>query len=419
MRISTSEFFRLATAGIVEQQAALSRQQLKIASGREILTPSDDPVGAAQIISYDSAIDAIEQFNRNANRAEGRLGLTEESLAAAVDNLQRVRELTVAASNDTQTNESRSGIAKEIRQRLDDLVNLANTRDANGEFIFAGNLTSVRPFRVDTTAAAGVRYDGDDGQRLISIDTGRQVAINESGRRIFMASDEGNGTFVTARGGATSGAAYIGPGDVIDATLWVPDDYTLTFDASDPDAVTFSIADSNGDFLQGDGTFDTAQVDFAYDPGEAGQTITALPGIRFDISGDPDDGDTFTISPAGRQSVFETYNNLIATLEGDVLNASDGAEFREGVERVLQNLDQSLTTFIEARSDVGGRLRTVDDQEAVNTDRELQYEGARSRVEDLDYAEAISNLQFQITAFQAAQQSFIRIQGLSLFRLLG
>lgn len=417
MRISTSEFFRLATQSLVDQQAALGRQQLKIASGREILTPSDDPVGAAQLVAYDNALEAIGQFSRNANRAEGRLGLTEESLAAAVDNLQRVRELTVAASNDTQTNESRAGIAREIRQRLDDLIAIGNTRDANGEFVFAGNQTAVRPFRVDAGSAAGVAYDGDDGQRLVSIDTARQVAINESGRRIFMAAAEGNGRFVTARDPSNTGAAFIRPGDVVDASAYVADSYTLVFDAADPDAVSFSILDGSGAVI--DDLDGNPVSGIAYNPGENGQTITSVPGIRFDVSGTPADGDRFGISAAGRQSVFETYNGLVDTLETAVAGPVDTAEFRENIERTLQNLDQSLTQFIEARADVGGRLRVVEDQELLNTDRELQYEGARSRIEDLDYAEAISQLQFQITAFQAAQQSFVRIQGLSLFRLLG
>ena len=533
MRISTSEFYRIATASLVDQQAALSREQLKISSGREILTPSDDPVGSAQLLAYDNALEAVRQFDRNAGQAETRLGVTESALALASDNLQRVRELTIAASNDSQTNETRGAIAAEIRQRLQDLLSTANSRDANGEYVFAGNQTTIRPFRQEGTAEQGVAYDGDDGQRLISVDAARQVAINESGRRIFMAAREGNGRFVTERnselsarplignGGSvsidavtlsdanayvaepyriefldtsappdgvanaydvqvqrdfdgngsfewvtlltdtapadgsadappaysdptsvseipgltlalsgvpnpgdrilveapTTGNVAISPGTVTDLNSFVDDTYTLVFDATDPDAVSFSILDSSGAVIN-DAQGNPAS-NIAYTPGEEGQTVTAIPGARFDLSGTPANGDRFTITPAGRQSVFETYSNLIATLETPVVSDVDSAEFRESIERILVDLDQAFSTVIEARADVGGRLRVLDAQETLNADRELQFDSARSRIEDLDYAEAISRLQFQITAFQAAQQSFVRIQGLSLFRLLG
>ena len=70
------------------------------------------------------------------------------------------------------------------------------------------------------------------------------------------------------------------------------------------------------------------------------------------------------------------------------------------------------------RSQVGSRLNAMDSQENLNDAYSLQLQTTLSRLEDLDYAEAITRLEQQLTGIQAAQQSFVRIQGLSLFNFL-
>ena len=73
---------------------------------------------------------------------------------------------------------------------------------------------------------------------------------------------------------------------------------------------------------------------------------------------------------------------------------------------------------LEVRSDVGARLSRIETQEVVNQEFELALREILSDVEDLDVAEAISRLNLQLVALQAAQQTFVNTQGLNLFDYL-
>ena len=398
MRVSTSEFFRQSTQTIVEQQSALSRQQRQIASGQQILQPSDDPVGSARVLELTSAQQTNSQHTRNAGRAESRLALAETSLGSVTENLQRVRELTVQAANDSQTNGTRADIAQEIEQRLQELVSLANTTDANGEFIFAGTKSGTQAF---VQSGSNIAYQGDDGQRFVSIGSARQIAINDPGSRVFNA-PAGNGTFTVAAAAANTGTGVIGTGTLLDGNAFVADDYTLEFTAPDQ----FEVRDGSGTVI-------------ATDSFAAGDSITAIAGIEFTVGGEPQAGDQFTIAAAGRRDLFASYQELIDALRQPVSTSAEGAQLRTTMNRALTGLDQAIDHVVNVRADVGGRLQVIDSQVTLNEDRDVQIAAARSAIADLDITEAVSQLQQQLGALQAAQQSFVRIQGLSLFNLLG
>jgi flagellar hook-associated protein 3 FlgL len=86
--------------------------------------------------------------------------------------------------------------------------------------------------------------------------------------------------------------------------------------------------------------------------------------------------------------------------------------------QALNNLDQALGHVLEIRSDVGVRLSQVDNQRSINESFTLQLQDTLSDIQDVDYAEAISRLNLQLTALQAAQQTYVKVQGLSLFNYL-
>ncbi|MEM6300740.1 MAG: flagellar hook-associated protein FlgL, partial [Pseudomonadota bacterium] len=183
-RISTLQIFQSGVSTILARQEELARTQQELAAGRSILSPEDDPAGAIQILDIEEDLRQVDQFQRNSNLAESQLSLEDTTLSNVVSVLQRVRELTVQANNATSGPEQRSAIAQEIDIRLDELLDLANTRDANDEFIFAGFQATSQPF---TRSGDAVNYSGDDGQRFLQIAAGSQVAVRDSGSRVFLA----------------------------------------------------------------------------------------------------------------------------------------------------------------------------------------------------------------------------------------
>jgi len=310
MRVSTSQVFRNGVESIQRSQQDLSRTQLQLGSGKRILSPSDDPSGAVQSLQLTSAVGKLEQYERNALSVTQRLRSTETVLTSVVDGLQRVRELVVQGNNGSQTNETRVMIAGEIRQSLDELFHLANSQDANGEYLFAGLRSWEQPF-VDE--GNGVRYAGDDGQRVVQISAVRTVPVGDSGQRVFMEIPNGEGE---------------------------------------------------------------------------------------------------------EQSLFETYTRIIEALESPTTDAESRAELNNAMGRALGDLDQALGRLLETRTSLGARMNTVETQSRINEDQLLQVRTALSEIQDLDYAEAISRFNLQQTALQAAQQTFVQVQRLSLFNFL-
>lgn len=97
--------------------------------------------------------------------------------------IQRIRELTVQAGNGSLSANDRRSISSELEERLGQLANIANTRDASGEYIFSGFQGSVKAFEQD--ASGSWIYQGDEGQRVLEIDDGVTVPISDNGKDIL------------------------------------------------------------------------------------------------------------------------------------------------------------------------------------------------------------------------------------------
>ena len=183
MRISTTMMQNLAVNAMMERQAELSKTQQQLATGRRILSPSQDPSGSTQILRLEQEVALTDQYQRNSERALSRLE-TEEGVLAGVGNaLQRVRELAVQGLNDTNSQSNRAALAAEVRQRLDEILQLANTKDGSGEYLFSGFRGSTEPFA--DAGGGNYVYQGDRGQRQIQISPTRQMASSDSGFEVF------------------------------------------------------------------------------------------------------------------------------------------------------------------------------------------------------------------------------------------
>ena len=191
MRIGTLQMFRQGINSILDQQAKLFETQNQLATGKRINSPSDDPTGAAQLVGLSESAKITAQYQDNILAARTRLELEETALGSVGETLQRVRELTIQALNDTNSAMDRAAIAAEVRQLADEVIGLANRKDGNGQFMFAGFQVLTTPF---SEAPPGTfNYNGDQGQRQIQIGSARQIADGDSGQAVFMDIPDGGG----------------------------------------------------------------------------------------------------------------------------------------------------------------------------------------------------------------------------------
>jgi flagellar hook-associated protein 3 FlgL len=397
MRISTAGMHYAALARMAERNNDLVKTQNQLASGKRIQTPADDPSGAVRALGLDREIAENAQFSRNADMATSRLSLEEQTLDDATSLLQHVRDLAIQANNPTLDLAGRKLIATEVNVRLRELVDLANRRDANGEYLFSGFSTLTQPF---TQSGNAVTYAGDQGVRELQISQTQRLADGHTGFEVFETIVEGNATFVTAVAATNAGSAVIDAGTVTDPTAWVPDTYTIRF----LDATSYEIVDGAGDPVT-TGTYTS--------PG----TI-AFNGIQVGLQGAPAANDEFTVRASASQSMFTTVANLITTLGRDTITNPQNARFASEMGGAIAQIDRALDHVGGVRSEVGARLASLDAAAVTRDDRDVELQRSLSELRDLDYAEAVTRLNLQLAGLQAAQASYSRITQLSLFNYL-
>jgi len=412
MRISTSQMFNGSLNAMLDNQASVAKTQLQLSTGRRMLTAADDPAASAEVLNLNQAIASTQQYQANADTARARLSLEDSTLGNVGDLLQRVRELTVQANNDSQTPETRSYIATELSQLHDQLVGLANTRDANGEYLFAGFKGNSQPFVQN--AAGQVSYVGDQNSRYLQIGPGQQIADGEPGSAVFMGVRNGNGTFTTLNNPANTGSGIIVPGGVSNPAAFVPETYTISFVTNAAGQLAYNVFGSvSGQLIPALPAVTPANAPAYVD----GATIS-VNGFQVSITGTPAVADSFTVSPSASQDVFATLQNIATALSTYPNTPAGVASLHNAMNRGLSDLDQALGNMDEARARAGARINTLDSQKSANDSFVLQAQKSLSDVQDLDFASATSRLNQQILSLQAAQQTFVKVQGLSLFSYL-
>lgn len=420
MRIASSMIFDAGVANINKQWSQLLHLQQQVASGRRLVTPSDDPVASARALEVTQSQDILTQYATNQQNSNSALGLAEAQMSSLNGMFARLKELTVQAGNATLTASDRKSIAFELRARFGELLSIANAADGQGQYLFSGFMGATKPFA--GTVEGGVTYAGDDGQRKLQVSATRMLEVSDSGRDIFQRIRSGNGTFSATYGtnnvsvGPNLGSGVIDAGTVTNPAAWVAPTsgtYTIRFSVA-AGVTTYQIYDGATALLAAPASYASGQVIRL----EKTTAPAADYGSQVVITGAPADGDGFAITPSSSQSVFASLGNLILALEDDVVSAGDQARYQMEVGSALINLDQANDNFLRVRAMIGSRMSELESLGNVNQDLQLQYQQTLSNLQDLDYAKAISDLTRKQTDLQAAQQSFARISQLSLFNYL-
>jgi len=402
MRISTNTIYETGTNLMLQQQEALIKTQQQFSTGRRILSPSDDPIAAAQVLSITQSASLNTQFSVNRASADSSLKLEENVLRKVTGLLQDIHSSTVYAGNATLTDPDRKILATELRGRLESLVSLANTTDEKGQFLFSGFQASTKPF---VQTGLNVQYAGDQGQRLNQVGPARQLAISDSGTDIFERIKDGNGVFTTAADPLNLGTGVIDVGSVVTPASLTGDNYDITFTVA-AGVTTYDIVDT------------TTGLPVSSANPYVSNSVISFDGMQLSIKGDPANGDKFTVSPSSNQSIFKTVSDLITALEAPGGGQPGGTRLTNNLNTTLQKINNSLEHVLSKESSIGARLVEIETLENVGSDQDIQFEHLLSQLQDVDMAKAASDLQQQKLYLEAAQQSYIKVSGLSLFNYI-
>lgn len=399
MRISTNTIYSTAGDRISDLQVGLNKTSQQISSGRRILTPADDPVGSARALIITQSDAVNDQFAVNRKSAANILNIADGVLSGVTNVLHNVKTRIVSAGNGVLTDTDRGFFANELQGDLEQLLGLANSSDGTDGFIFSGFSPSA-PY---SKTLGGAQYNGDFGQRLLQVDTSRQIPLTDVGPAIFENIRTSASPFNVLASPSNTGQV------VATAAINVPtsanltgNNYEVMFDNT---GLNFTITNkTTGVVVQPSTPYASPQA-LTFDGIDV--TLTDTPGA-------PAAGDHFLIQP-GNQNVFETITDLINILRLPTSTSAAKLDLTAALSQANGNIDKSLNNVLTTRAKLGNSLQEVDALDSVGQSIGLSYKQQLSDLQDLDYVKAITELNQQQLTLQAAQQSFVKTSSLSLF----
>ncbi|MDP2243836.1 flagellar hook-associated protein FlgL [Pseudomonas sp.] len=419
MRISTIQAFNNGVAGIQRNYANATRTQEQISTGNRILTPADDPVASVRLLQLEQQQNVLTQYKDNLTAANNSLTQEEVTLNSVNTVLQRVRELAVQAGNGALSTADLQSIGAELGERENELFGLMNTRNARGEYLFAGFQGKTQPFVREGDGSYS--YKGDEGQRKLQVASSLEVPISDNGKKIFQ--NVTNAGRLEANPPAPPYTAPVGSTLSVSAPLvqdevafsgappfppagigirFISDSDYVVYDQASPP--TFPVTLPDALVLQSGSVDDQSDT--------SGQLVFRGVSVQFD--GLPVGGESILITAdptRQKQGILDTIANLRTSLE----NPATGSQVNDAVAVALTNLDHGMTTVDSVRGEIGARLNIIESSQTDNEDVALVNKSVQAELRELDYAEALSRLSFQTIVLEASQQSYVKIAGLSLF----
>ena len=422
----TSSFYRVSTANMYDnslrnlnaRQKSLVDLQENLTTGKRVVRPSDDPVAAAQAERAQTRLARNETDVRALNMQRNSMALAESTLGQAGDAMQEFRALVVNAGNGAYTQTERNAIAQQLVSLRDQIINYANRKDSNGLPLFQALGSAQQPF-------PGVPpFAGLPGQ----IANGTTSIANVlDGFAAWTNVPTGNGVFTVDVGAANQGKAWADVGQVTNPSAFAAsatDNYRVVFGGT-PGALTYDVLDT-ATMTSVLPAVPPPPLPFTASTSTTSQTVNlAFDGISIGIGGVPAPGDTFDVArnsatPATQSNVFDVLDNIISAVRNG--SNPDGSTasgpLTHALTRGLAEIDASMNRMQAARGFAGDLLNVADRIENDLGARAIQLEADRSRAEDLDMIQGISDFQNQQVGYEAALKSYASVQKLSLFNFI-
>lgn len=416
-RLGSANSYDLALNNLSNRQSALSSLQEHLTAGKKVVRASDDPTGAAQAERAITRMERIKTDQRALEAQRNSIASAESTLGSIHDALQNFRELVVSSGNATYTAADRQSKVLELTGLRDQIVAMANTKDSNGLPLFSALGSALAPFVGPNAGPQDYTFKGLPGQ---AASTELTIPYALDGASAFMHQSARDGVYNVAVSNTATGAippsrtlttgsvtvtnpalvngsAYTISIGVVDTTT-VPGTTTVTYDVTENPNVG--------------GPYTGLTASFPSDkPGSI--TVSAMPGLSLTLSGTPAVGDTVKVDPSA--SIFSVLDNAIR----DIGNATNSNAAIQAVGQALNNLDIGMGRVSAVRGQAGDLLNRADRITDNQGKRSIQLEADRSRAEDIDMIQGLSDFENQHTAYQAALQTYAQIKKLSLFNFIG
>ena len=407
MRLSFNMKFNAGLDGILNTQQRMNRAQDQLTKQTRILTPADDPAASAKVLGLDQNLEQVEQYQNNSVLLKNNLALEETVLTNMRTSMDRARVLTISSGNGAYTAADRQAVAQEMKNIQIELLDLMNSRNAEGGYIFSGYQDKKQTYSLNN--ATGIyEFNGDDGQKALQISPTIALPGNDSGKFVFEDVDARFKTTpaVVSAGGATAATITVSDQSRFDAF------YKQNYDSLTP---------ANNDFnlvLTAPSTYEIQRNGASLVPAVTGTFTPDAPivfnGLTLTVSGAaavPGQVD-FSLQAPEKKNILTTIGEFITALEDPNFSAFD---FNEAIADTLTQITSASTNIDSFLSTIGGRVNVLDSVFGTNEDLTINNKAYRADLSEVDYAAALTEITKQEIALEAISNTFVKVSGVSLF----
>ncbi|MDB5777107.1 MAG: flgL [Herbaspirillum sp.] len=376
MRISTSMMYSNNIDTMMNLQTNVAKLSQEVTQG-SVLTPSDDPIAAANALNTAQSQSVNTQFAKNRASATSALTPVSATLQNIVTSIGDVKAQAIAGGNGSYSDQDRANIATSLQGTYQELLGYANSTDGLGNYVFAGYQTSTQPF-VDN-GTAGVSYQGDQGVQTMQVDSTRTMDTSVPGSTVFQSS---------------AGDVFQTINNLITA-LQTP----------------ISTTANNTEAAKSQAVYDTSY----------GTTITGLPTpTQAQI-----DAATAAATPAQLSSAQTTAQLAQSAYETDYTRTDFTPGSTGALNQALAQAGTQLTAEFDnvttINTSVGSNLAEMQTLDAVGQSKDIQYSTTISTLMGTDptsQTAIASSLVEQQGLLSAAQKVFASVSSLSLLNYL-
>jgi flagellar hook-associated protein 3 FlgL len=419
MRVTTNEFLLGSLNDLLAQESTASQLNRQIATGQTLLDATTDPTGAAQALQVAGQISQLSYDASNAQSGAQSIQNGLGVLQQVTNLIDQLRQTAAQGANAGSTAATRQSLVSAAQTGLQQLVQLANSQDPSGRYIFAGSKTDSAPFQVG--AGGQVVFSGDAGTNIIEIAPSLAVPVSVSGQNIFENIPAGESGVLITASGSNAGSAYAVPQGVtsvsqVAAERLAGTQYEIDFTSGGSGSnLGYTITSGSGN--PGSATFLATSGTVASGSFTAGADLV-FGGVDVRIEGTPAAGDRFVVQTGANTSVFQTVQDLMSALQSPLGGQPTSSSVQQQLENVIANLDGAQTSVLSAEASLGSGLAQIQSVQGQDNTQSTNAQAQLSNLQSANLPEVLAKYSESVTALQAAEAAFGRIQNLTLFSVL-
>ncbi|KEY90255.1 flagellar hook-associated protein 3 [Candidatus Photodesmus katoptron] len=394
-RISSFYNHQLVQDNFRSQENKIHHNQLQLTSGNKLIQASDNPLDIHYIQNVNQQLEELKQYIDSIELVRNRLVNHEIIISNAETFSDEAKRIVMSMINASLSHEDMQVKSIEIQEIANNFIKLANFKDTSDSYVFSGTKSKNQPFFFNKDKK--VVYLGDNAQRTVKISNNLEIAINDPGSTVFMEIHNPYGDFEPQYHLQYSSKL------LLESAINSDDNDQSSY------AVKFiDMVDGNSGYqLEKDGQ--VVKVD-KFDPSKGIQ----YENISVQVKNQFTTGDCIFLKPRKTYSIFDTFQNIIELTKNPIKNAN----FIAKLHQITQEFHTAFIHFNKVHSDIGIRMSTLDAQEEQHKDFQLTFKKIKSNLEDLDYTEAVIELNDNLKALQISQIAFNKTKDLTLFNYI-